>query len=75
MKNFAIRGNCDKFAVQPATARVAELVDALDSKSCVLNRRAGSSPASGTREISQQTINLLADFNNSCFETYRPYII
>ena len=32
-----------------AEARVAELVDALDSKSCVLNRRAGSSPASGTK--------------------------
>ncbi len=74
MKNFAIQGICDKFAVQPAKARVAELVDALDSKSCVLNRRAGSSPASGTREISQQIDCLLADFNNSCFETCRPYI-
>ena len=31
-------------------ARVAELVDALDSKSCVLKRRAGSSPAPGTRK-------------------------
>ncbi len=51
MKNFAIQGICDKFAVQPAKARVAELVDALDSKSCVLNRRAGSSPASGTRPL------------------------
>ena len=54
MKNFAIQGICDKFAVQPAKARVAELVDALDSKSCVLNRRAGSSPASGTPEKALQ---------------------
>ena len=53
MKNFAIQGICDKFAVQPAKARVAELVDALDSKSCVLNRRAGSSPASGTQRKRQ----------------------
>ncbi len=29
-------------------AQVAELVDALDSKSSVLNRRAGSIPALGT---------------------------
>ena len=31
-------------------AQVAELVDALDSKSSVLNRRAGSIPALGTIE-------------------------
>ena len=30
-------------------AQVAELVDALDSKSSVLNRRAGSIPALGTK--------------------------
>ena len=32
-------------------AQVAELVDALDSKSSVLNRRAGSIPALGTLKI------------------------
>jgi hypothetical protein len=36
-----------KFAVPIPNARVAELVDALDSKSCAA-RRAGSIPAPGT---------------------------
>ncbi len=37
-------------------ARMAELVDALDSKSCVLKRRAGSSPALGTHFPLQSTL-------------------
>ena len=39
------------FTLYQSFAQVAELVDALDSKSSVLNRRAGSIPALGTLKI------------------------
>ena len=43
-------------------AQVAELVDALDSKSSVLNRRAGSIPALGTGEDKDEEISDLSSF-------------
>ena len=42
-------------------AQVAELVDALDSKSSVLNRRAGSIPALGTKKSKDNPLGLMIE--------------
>ena len=49
-------------------AQVAELVDALDSKSSVLNRRAGSIPALGTSKTSRVVASSRNPFFFCCFE-------
>ena len=48
-------------------AQVAELVDALDSKSSVLNRRAGSIPATGTKKPAQSVMFWAGSF---CFAVF-----
>ena len=47
-KSFGVHSKIYTFAPE-FIAQVAELVDALDSKSSVLNRRAGSIPALSTK--------------------------
>ena len=49
-ENAIITSLCDAIADRRQDAEVAELADALDSKSSVVTLRAGSSPAFGTIE-------------------------
>ena len=56
-------------------ARVAELADALDSKSSVLNGREGSSPSSGTYNSSTQVVSLQSlssDTLGACCVSWPP---
>lgn len=55
----------------PARAGVMELVDVLDSKSSAA-RRAGSSPATGTKRTEQFRCRGLNAYGINCFRAFHP---